>query len=309
MTEEEFIDRGMERYVTAEKAEDIRQAREQSKEVKRKYGGAVPQSIIKADFKKRQKDIHVEARSRGKELASCPELGPTNRSSKIKALSRFPWNVGEIVIRLFTEEGDWVFDPFAGHNSRMEIVFVNGRHYRGHDLSAEFMDYNRQIKDDLLSQALLTGEHPKIELYEGDSTQIELYDEEKGFYDFSLTSPPYYDLEDYGPEKAQLGFKKSYWEFLEGLRKVMEITLGAIKPGGYVAWFVNDFRRNREYHIFHADVARLFEEVGFQLWDIIIIDLGHSVRAAFANQFESYKIFPKKHEYGVIVRKPMEVTK
>lgn len=303
MTEEEFIDKGMERHVTAEKADDIIAARVRGKSVMAKYGGKVPQSIIKADFKKRQKDAHVEARSRAKELGGCPELGPTNRGSGVKALSRFPWNVGEIVIRLFTEEGDWVFDPFAGHNSRMEIAYANQRHYTGYDLSAEFMAYNRQIAEELLSQQMLVGEPSRIELFEGDSSEIVLPESRKGFYDFSLTSPPYYDMEYYGPEEGQLGFKKTYWEFLEGIRKVMEITFEAIKPGGFVAWFINDFRRKKIYHAYHADVARLFEEVGFKLWDIIIIDLGNSVRAAFPNQFEDYKIFPKKHEYGVIVRK------
>ena len=76
-----------------------------------------------------------------------------------------------------------------------------------------------------------------------------------------------------------------------------------LKKGAYCVFFVNDFRKNKKLYLYHCSIANLFQEVGFKLHDIAIIDLGQSVRRAFVNQFQNYKLFPKRHEYMVVGKK------
>jgi len=52
------------------------------------------------------------------------------------------------------------------------------------------------------------------------------------------------------------------------------------------------------------DTYMMLQNVGFQPWDIMIVDLGRAFRESFIRQIVEQKILPKRHEYGIIVRKP-----
>jgi 1-aminocyclopropane-1-carboxylate deaminase/D-cysteine desulfhydrase-like pyridoxal-dependent ACC family enzyme len=213
------------------------------------------------------------------------------------ALSVFPQNVGRTVVLLYSNPGDTVFDPFAGHASRLALCVKEGRHYIGCDLSAEFMQFNRRKAEELRRK------YPdvNIALHECDSREVPVDDE---MADMTLSSPPYWNIEHYGDEPEQLGKCKTYLEFLEGLGRVLRENFRVLKPGAYAAWYVNDFRRRGRMHFFHCDVLRLGEEAGFIPHDLMVVDLGRAIREAFPVQVVKDKILPKRHEFGIIFRKP-----
>ena len=293
------------------RANTVKDARISGSRIKRQFGGRVPESIIKADFGKRQIDSFMSGRSRTNELGDDKHMGPSARAppmiyserakKKVKiTLSRFPMNVGKIMVNLYTEPNDWVFDPFAGHNSRMEFVFKAGRNYYGNDISHDFMEKNKAIRKQLTTNPLFG--QPTILLNEGDSRLI---DSSKfpEFFDFCITSPPYYRQEYYGEEEGQLYFTDTYPDFLEGLLEVIEICYKVLKYGAYCAWFINDFRYKKTFLTYHADIIVLFRRVGFQIHDIVIVDLGKAIGSCYPNQFKEYKIFPKRHEYCIVGKK------
>lgn len=213
------------------------------------------------------------------------------------ALSIFPQNIGRTVLLLYSEPGDLVVDPFAGHNSRMELCVSNGRQYEGCDLSTKFMEFNRKRAAQL--EASFTK--ARIKLHHCDSRKMPV---KSGAGDFTITSPPYYDIEFYGDEKEQLGKSKTYDAFLDGLSLVMKENFRCLKPGAFAAWFVNDFRRKGIFHPYHMHTASLAIEAGFILHDLLIVDFGRSFGQVFFNQYIEYKLLPKQHEYGLIFRKP-----
>lgn len=217
------------------------------------------------------------------------------------ALSRFPQNIGRTIVLLYSELGDTVFDPFAGHNSRMDLVVKAGRHYVGCDLSTEFMRTNR------IRAKQLREKYPdiNIRLHHTDSRKVPV---ESDSAQFTITSPPYYDIEYYGDEEEQLGKAKTYKDFLMGIYKVMKENFRVLQVGSYAAWFINDFRRKGKMHFYHMDVKRIGEKAGFEAVDILIVDLGKGIRDAFTNQAISTKILPKRHEYAIIFRKPMPLN-
>lgn len=294
--------------------EDLIASREQRAAIVEQFG-AVPESIMVYDRAVRALDLMAAERSyastandgghKGK-LGSVFDVSGQSCRGSNGALSRFPQNIGRSLLMLYTRQGDWVLDPFAGHNSRMELCWRAGRNYRGNDLSARFMAANRRVREILLKEkeSDLFGEHfvAEMELSEGDSRQLPWPDESG---DFTITSPPYWDLEFYGPEPRQLGAHETYGGFLRNLGLVAAENFRVLKRGAFCVWCVNDFRKDGRFYPYHIDTARLLDEAGFDLWDIAITDLGPAIRAAFAQQVIDTKILPKRHEYCLIFRKPM----
>jgi SAM-dependent methyltransferase len=218
---------------------------------------------------------------------------------KSGALSTFPQNVGRTILLLYSNPGDMVFDPFAGHNSRMDLCISNGRHYIGCDLSTDFMRFNRKRAEKLQEDY----QDARITLHHCDSRKVPV---ESGSGDFTITSPPYWDIEFYGDEPEQLGKSETYKGFLGGLKRVMRENFRVLKPGAFAAWFVNDFRKKGQFYLYHMDVIRLARKVGFIAHDLLVVDLGRSIRDCFANQTMKTRILPKRHEYGLIFLKPKE---
>jgi DNA modification methylase len=214
------------------------------------------------------------------------------------ALSVFPQNVGRSIMLLYSEPGDIVVDPFAGHNSRMEFCVKEGRHYVGYDISERFMKLNKE------RAKVLRANLPGVEIVLHHADSRHMAKTRDGFGDFTITSPPYYDIEQYGDEAEQLGKMPTYEAFLDDLQLVLASNYRCLKPGAYAAWFVNDFRRDKRFHAYHMDLVDRAKRVGFIFHDILIVDLGGSFREAFLNQIVEQRIIPKRHEYGLIFRKP-----
>ena len=218
------------------------------------------------------------------------------------ALSRLPQNIGRLIVDFYCPENGIVYDPFAGHNSRMQLVYESKRNYIGVDISKEFMEANRKIRDKLSeeNENVLLKNKSTIELIEGSSDSVDLQDNHA---DFTITSPPYWDLEYYGDEPEQLGKNKTYEGFLKCLKNHAKENYRILKEGSFCAWFVNDFRKNNVFYPYHSDLIPLFADCGFELFSIYIVDLGYPISASFVQGIIKTKQFPKRHEYCLLFRK------
>jgi len=228
--------------------------------------------------------------------------GVRNDPTQPAPLSSFFQNIGRLMIDFYCPEGGVVYDPFAGHNSRMELVWKSGRHYIGVDCSATFMHANEVIRDVLFkrNEQAVKKNDATVKLILGSSAKVDLPDNHA---DFTITSPPYYNLEWYGDEPEQLGNAPTYEKFLELLKSHVAENLRILKPGAFCAWFINDFRLDKIFYPYHMDLYRIFVEVGFKPFNIYIVDLGNPITQAFVQFIISSKIFPKRHEYCLLFRK------
>jgi hypothetical protein len=86
--------------------------------------------------------------------------------------------------------------------------------------------------------------------------------------------------------------------------KVIKENFRILKSGSYAVYFINDFRKKGKMYFYHMDIQRLGKKAGFIAHDILIVDLGKSIRDAFTNQIISTRILPKRHEYGIVFKKP-----
>jgi DNA modification methylase len=218
-------------------------------------------------------------------------------------LSMFPQNVGRILVDIYCPEHGIVYDPFAGHNSRMELVYKTGRNYTGVDLSKHFMEANKKAREYLYRKSrksLIRKQRNKIRLIRGSSAKVKLPD---SYADMTITSPPYWDIEYYGSEKQQLGKAKTYQEFLDKLRPHIEENYRILKDDTFCIWVVNDFRREKIYYAFHIDLYNMFIESGFEPFHIYIMDYGSGFTSMFVQQIMKYKTFGKRHEYVMLFKK------
>jgi DNA modification methylase len=299
----------------AKTLEDLATSREQRREIAEQLGGEIPTSILLHNSSDKAMDLLVEEHGRGYTDTGFAANNPDHPHAHLfknsgmdvrqGALSRFPQNIGRILLRLYTKRGATVVDPFAGHNSRMELCWRDGRHYIGCDISHEFMQANFKLRERLLAENaadMFSAERDAtITLHECDSRMMPV---KNNTGDFTITSPPYWDIEYYGSEPQQLGRGNSYDEFLRRLGLVCSENFRCLRSGAFAVWCVNDFRKDGKFYSYHMHTAQLLRDAGFKQWDIAIIDLGNSMRAAFATQIVSTKILPKRHEYALIFVKP-----
>jgi DNA modification methylase len=236
-------------------------------------------------------------------MAGRSAMSMSGVSVRSGALSRFSQNVGRIITNRYAPKGCTVYDPFAGHNSRMQLVWKTGRNYIGVDVSHEFMKANRKIKKMLLywNKYALIKIKATIKLIEGSSDKVDL---PSNSCDFTITSPPYWDIEYYGPEKEQLGMNKNYEGFLKAISKHIKENYRVLKPGAFCCWFVSDFRKCGKFYSYEGHIARVFKDAGFEIFDECIVDLGSSIGQIFAEKILKTKILPKRHEYCLVFRKP-----
>lgn len=277
---------------------------------KQKFG-CVPSSILKADKSERAIDHEANIRSYGNThrydlgLVGTAELKRTfSRSGSgvcAGALSRFPKNLCRLLTLFYCPEKGTFFDPFAGHNSRMQTCFECERDYVGNDLSHDFMVHNRNIRKQLIehSDHTLFKNKTKIILLEGDSSHVNYPSDS---CHFTLTSPPYWNLEYYGDEPDQLG-NRSYPEFLKKLFQCASENFRILKSGSFCIWNVNDFVKDGIFYPYHIDCYNVLKDVGFVPHAIYILDFGSTMGIMFLKTIVNSMRFPKQHEYFLVFRK------
>ena len=191
----------------------------------------------------------------------------------------------------------------CGHNSRMQLTHSCNRHYIGVDISSDFMKANREIRKRLRKndyENLIQDNSCSIKLIEGSSAKVELPSKSA---DFTITSPPYWDIEWYGDEKEQLGKTKTYQEFLDKIYLHIKENYRILKTGSYAVWCVNDFVKKSVYYCYHSDLINLFNKAGFTTHAVYIIDLKTSLGIAFVQTILKTMRFPKQHEYALVFLK------
>ncbi len=277
------------------------------------FGGSknLPSSVIlvKRDKLNKEEDSHASEKScvefsrehgflgdesiRSKTMRKMKYISKTG--SQNGALSRFPQDLARKIVLFYTKPGDVVVDPFAGHNSRMEVCLDAGCIYKGQELLKKFHKSN-------VKRAEKLGIHGRTAfLAHGDSRDL-LFPDECG--DFGFTCPPYWNIEDYDPsDPRQLGNVK-YPEFLKGLGRVMREHYRTLKPGAFCVWVVNFFRHQGKLIRFHDDTKALAVKAGFVVHDEAILDHGRAMRDAFFHSCYKLKQLPKRHEYILVFKKP-----
>lgn len=299
----------------AKTVEDLEKSRRIREEVIKKYG-EVPKSVWEPDYAWGKQVIELDSRKQqavalkkhekmdyDRRLTKAFSMSSQNVRGKQSGLSTFPPDLARRIVEYYSKKGDTVLDPCCGHNSRMQVTYELERNYIGYDVCKEFMDFNRRVAKEIQGdgeQSLMFTPTTTITLREQSSEKMVELDET---IDMIYTSPPYWDVEFYDEHPEQLGYKKTYDEFLTGTGRIIDECWRVLKKGGYCIFNINDFRKDGHYYMYHADIARLMERATFKLWDIIVVKWSSCIGACFASQIDSRKVVAKSHEYLIVGKK------
>lgn len=297
--------------------EDLEKSREIRQTIMSKYG-FIPTSVWEIDYSKgkhiiefdeRKQDViakqkhesmEYDRRLQGAFSMSSKNVRGTDENS---GLSTFPPELCRIIVEFYSKEMDLILDPFAGHNSRMQVCYELNRNYIGYDVSQKFMEFNRKVKDIICNggnQGLLLKQNNMIELVEQSSEKL---NQENQSIDFIFSSPPYWCVEFYGNEQEQLGLSETYEKFLNRMQIILNECFRVLRKDKYCVMNINDFRMDGELYIYHSDIIRIMKNAGFKIWDIIIIKWQNCIGQCFASQIEDRKITAKGHEYLIVGKK------
>ena len=85
-----------------------------------------------------------------------------------------------------------------------------------------------------------------------------------------VTSPPYFDVKDYGPDKGNIGSITDYEQYLESVRKVFLECYRVLDDGRYCCVNISDIISEHHKYPIPAHYVALLEDIGFTYRDDII---------------------------------------
>ncbi|OGS74392.1 MAG: hypothetical protein A3F91_02430 [Flavobacteria bacterium RIFCSPLOWO2_12_FULL_35_11] len=129
--------------------------------------------------------------------------------------------------------------------------------------------------------------------------------------DVTITSPPYFDLKDYGSEQ-QIGFGQEYDEYLNDLKVVFKNVYDVTKDSGTLWVIIDAYRRDGEVVPLPFDFSNKIKEVGWKLQEIIIWKKDKTVPWAHKGQmrsiFEYILVFSKSTEFNFFIDRVRDFT-
>lgn len=168
----------------------------------------------------------------------------------------------ELMYHWFCPEGGTVFDPFAGGSVRGVVAQSMGRPYTGIELSEKQVQSNREQADNIFS-----NEKPTWLVGDSDALLDSISDE----YDFSLSCPPYWNLEVYSSLPEDLS-NMTYDNFTVKYSSIIKKTLSKLKTGAFCVFVVSDIRdKEGNYVGLVADTIKIFMEAGAKLYNEAIL--------------------------------------
>ena len=184
-------------------------------------------------------------------------------------------NMLEHFVKEYTNEGQIVFDPFAGFGTTLLVAEELGRVGYGIEYSKPKADYVRG-----------SIAHPE-RLIEGDSRNLLQYDLPS--FDLCLTSPPYTnekDSENPFVDYRQKGF--DYPSYLEEMGNIFSQVAQKLNPTGHVVIEAANLKKNGHVTTLAWDIAREvskvlhFEGEIMSVWDRYGYGYNHSYCLVFS---------------------------
>lgn len=228
---------------------------------------------------------------------------PSENGGRANAASIFNPMLAAMLVQAYSQQGDLVIDPFAGGGTRAIISALMKRDYVGIDVRPDEVDrVNARIKELGFNTAVYCRDAARASWrpdgYDGAPPIIARKAE------MLLTCPPYWNLEVYSEDPADLSTKQTYSDFLLGISEVIRRSKHGLKNGGVAVWVVGEFRHPETSELldFPGDVARLHQEHGFWIYDRFVYS--HANPQAFWRMgvFDKTRKLIRVHEHVIVAK-------
>lgn len=196
----------------------------------------------------------------------------------------------DVCLKLFTNEKDLVLNPFlGGQTAYMSAVIKNGCNFVGYDLVKKRIEMHRELWKRIMKELVVD-----VKLYNSDSTLLDFTENDS--IDFAFAFMPIMRKSSTRHEK-HVGNTKECGDFTKNLFTVLGQVFRVIKAGKYFVAFVRDYRK-KYYSAYHIDINYLCVDIGFELWDSYILDLGNPKKIILSD-----RILTNRHMHILVFRK------
>lgn len=206
--------------------------------------------------------------------------------------------LSEILCTWFCPPSGSILDPFAGGSVRGIVAGYHGFQYTGVELRKEQVSENEKQ-----AKAILKGKKKSNAKWIcGDSLKIDKL--VKGSFDFILSCPPYFDLEKYSDDPADLS-NMTYPDFLEAYQSIIAKSVQKLKDNRFACFVISDIRdKNGYYRGFMPDTIQAFKDSGMHLYnDAILLNPVGSLAVRVGRQFSGYRKLGRSHQNILIFHK------
>jgi DNA modification methylase len=144
------------------------------------------------------------------------------------------------------------------------------------------------------------------ELHQDDARRFDRLDEDVGLV---VTSPPYFDLKDYGEANGQLGNETDFEQFLSLLEDVWSNCFDALEAGGRLCIVVGDVLRSRSEYgrhrmlPLHSKIIEQCDRIGF---DVLSPIVWHKIGNTTTEAGDTARFLGKPYEPGAAVENDIE---
>lgn len=204
------------------------------------------------------------------------KIYPSNLQHKLRSEhgGQKPPELCSDLIKTFTKAGQTVLDPLAGVGGTLLGAALCGRNAVGIEINQKWIDIYKEV-----CRLEQLTEFPVIC---GDANE-KLKEIESGSVDFLLTDVPYWIMDQLTHTRSDAVERKSNLskfndkdlqskeEWLAEMKSIFENAQHTLKENGYMAVFIGDMYRGKEFHFLSADLARTISEIpGYVLKSDII---------------------------------------
>lgn len=206
--------------------------------------------------------------------------------------SNFDPVLAEIIYKWFCVDDGKILDPFGGEQTKGVVAGELGYKYEAVEFRQEQVELNKSK----------TKAYKDIKYYCGDSNDISKIIKGTDF-DLCFTSPPYYDLEVYSKEDmSALG---SYEEFMEQYENIFSQCVSMLANDSFLVVKVGEIRNKKsgEYRCFVADNIKMFQRLGLNFYNDIVLLNAVGTAAVRANNCMKTRKVVKLHQNVLVFYK------
>ena len=238
-------------------------------------------------------------------------LNKNSDDKKIDHPAIYPVSLAEKIIKIFTHEGDLIFDPFVGSGSTAIASMNQHRHFVGIELSLKYVKLSRsRINKKIKTNSNMYN--PNV--IHGDSRDIPKLLDQKSI-DLCVTSPPYWNIlnqkrsvdgkkiHKYSNSLDDLGNIINYDEFIDELKIIFKCVYKKLNLGKYCIIIVMDIRKKNKFYPLHVDIIHMMTKLGYEFDDLIIWDRQNEYNNMRPLGYPSVFRINKIHEFILIFRR------
>lgn len=161
------------------------------------------------------------------------------------------------LIKTFTKKGEKVLDPLMGVGGTLLGAALCDRDAIGIELNKKWIDIYKNVCE--------LEDLKELKTFEDDCRDV-LKKASKNSVDFILTDVPYWNMDKVDKTRSKVAAKSNLSQFnengmqtkqewLDELVEIFDLCYGVLKNKKYLAIFIGDMYRGKEYHILSADLA------------------------------------------------------